>query len=446
MLLGLALLMPAVALPAPAPATGRTEATGGEMLGVHLPLLIVVIVLNAFFTMAQTSVAAIGPAAAERISQERGILARRFRSLIPRLLLLEQQLAVAAMFMLILMSLMLAAAGLAHFPEFQALGLLIAMVVVLVIHLVFVEVFARNLVLASPEFAFRVLVIPASVLSWPLRPFLLPAILFRSFQRESTNPAALSDMHLRLLPSLSGIERVLDEEAYELIDSVREFAESTAHDIMTPRTEMEGIPHDLAPEDVYTRLGESPFSRIIVYNGTFDNVVGILLAKEVLLRRPADPYSLLRKPLFAKESTRLPELLTMIRTNRNHMIVVLDEYEGTAGLVTLHDLFEVLVGHIEDVDDSDESWVVKIDDTHWRLNGRLELWELNEELDLDLDEDEARTVGGLIFNRLGRPAMEGEVVEVGNARLTVEAMNDKRVESVLIEIVVPPADGQEEQR
>ncbi|MBI1290535.1 CBS domain-containing protein [bacterium] len=147
----------------------------------------------------------------------------------------------------------------------------------------------------------------------------------------------------------------------------------------------------------------------------------------------------MRDPLVSGEKTRLPELLQMIRANRTHLVLIQDEYGGLAGVVTLHDLFERIVGHIEDVDDGEELWIQRLDEVSLRVNGRVELWELNEELGVGLDEDVARTVGGFIFNTLGRPAKDGDVVETHGLRLTVKSAEDNRIGEVLVELVPPVA-------
>lgn len=384
--------------------------------------------LNFAFTMAQTSMAALGPGALAGM-KERG----HQPAWLPRLASVEARLGLACLLMLLLCTFSLSMAGAGLMPLAPAVGAVAGVTVALAAHLIVVEVFARSLALMRADFWARFLVPVAAALTLPFRPLVALLGVGQGVRPAGEHPLALADMHLRLLPNLKAVERILDEDAFEMIDSVRDFAETTADQIMTPRTEVAGISRSMAADEVYDTLRKSPYSRLVVYQGDLDHVVGILLAKEVLLRRPQDPFALLRQPLFAPESIRLPELLQLIRTNRTHLVMIQDEYGGLSGVVTLHDLFERIVGHIEDVDDAEELWIQRVDETTLRVNGRVEVWELNEELGSNLDDDKARTVGGFVFNTLGRPAREGDVVEADGYALTVVTISENRVDEIRIQ-------------
>lgn len=399
---------------------------------------LVTLLLNALFTTAQMTVASIGPSSIGEMESRKTLMARALSRFVVGMPRLERQFSMAALFALLLMAMLLVRIGFHLLPGYKPFAAVLAVLITFFVQVLFIEVLARNVGLKNSGKLFPFIVPPAYVLSIPALLFVIPYQLLATLPSRRQSLASLSDMHLRLLPSLRGIERLLDEDAFDMIDSVREFAEATAEDVMTPRTEVEAIPDDLTSAEVYERVRRSEYSRLVVYHEIIDNVVGTLLAKEVLLLRPTDPWSLLRKPLMVSEKTRLPELLRLIRANRTHLVVVLDEYGGMAGIVTLHDLFETIVGHIEDVEDEDELWIERIDKRKYRLNGRVELWELNEELNTHFDEESARTIGGLVFNTLGRVAQEGDFVQLDGTRLTVESAGDNRVEVLLLEIT--PAD------
>jgi CBS domain containing-hemolysin-like protein len=236
------------------------------------------------------------------------------------------------------------------------------------------------------------------------------------------------DRELRLLPYLRGVDHLVVEDAAEMIDAVREFAEATARDIMTPRTDIEGLPANTPTDKLMRHLVEAEFSRQLVYEGTLDNIVGVLLAKEVLLNRPAEPLTLMRKPLFVPHDMRLPELLRRIRHTPANLAVVLDEYGGTAGIVTMHDLFERVIGeHIEDEFEDDELWVEMEGEDVARLSGRVEVWEVNEELDLDLDESVARTIGGYLMYRFGRLPAVGDIWVANGGEFEVRELDGNRI-------------------
>lgn len=437
-MLSLALLCAPLCASAAAEAGGDPAPVVTESFIVgNLLAALAALVLNCLFTIAQTATAGLGPQASEDISKATSPYDRFLRRFLQRMPQLELQFQIAALLMLLFMVLLLLSLFLALFPAQFFIGSSSGLLFAFLLQVVVVEVLARNVALADTRRAFRQMVPVAYFLSLPVTPIMFPSFLFGAFSGAKRNSMALTDMHLRLLPSLSGVDRVLEEEAFEMIDSVREFAETTAERIMTPRTQVFAISDVLSPDEVFVKMQESAFSRVVVYHETLDNVVGTLLAKEVLLQRPADPFTLLRKPLTVSEKTRLPELLQVIRANRSHLVVIIDEYGGMAGIVTLHDLFEMIVGHIDEVDDKEELWIAKIGEHAYRLNGRVELWEVNEELGLELDESVARTIGGFIFNSLGRVPHEGDEIALQGVRMRVEKTDEKLVELLTLETQAP---------
>ncbi|MCC6545640.1 CBS domain-containing protein [Candidatus Sumerlaeota bacterium] len=402
--------------------------------GVAWPYIVAAIIaalLNCLFTMSQTAIAALGPQAIEETGKGATPYDRFLKRFLARMPQLELQFQVAALIMLLTMILLLLHVFVGMFREIIGLG--IAVAISLLVQLLIVEVLCRNIVLNNTRGSFRRIVPTASILSLWVTPLTFPSFLFGAFSGAKKQNIALTDMHLRLLPSLSGVDRVIDEEAFDMIDSVREFAEMTAEEIMTPRTKVYGIPDTMPPQEIVRNLQDTEFSRVVVYHETLDNILGTLLAKEVLLQRPENPLTLMRKAITASEKARLPELLRVIRANRTHLVVIVDEYGGMSGIVTLHDLFERIVGHIEDVEDQDELWIESVTPTTFRVNGRVELWEINEELNLDLDESVARTIAGFLFNSLGRVAQVGDQMQVPGAIIRVEKSIDKLADVLVIE-------------
>jgi putative hemolysin len=307
----------------------------------------------------------------------------------------------------------------------------------------------RNVSLLYPGWVRRWLGRAADIATVPVRP--LVAILF-SVTRESTlsrdewRLRHLRNTRLRLLPHVHGVDRLVDEEEADMIDSVREFAERTAGDIMTPRIDIEGVPLEIPVADLIARLRMTDYSRIVVYDGNLDNVVGTLLAKEVLLNLHRKPMEFLREPMIVSRDMKLPDLLRMLRKSRAHMAIVLDEYGGTSGLVTLHDLFEEIVGdHIPDEEDEEDFWIEEAADGEVvHLNGRVELWEVNEDLELELDESIARTIGGFVADQLGHLPAPEEKLEVEGGTFIVEEVANNRVQRLRFEREHERADLPEE--
>jgi len=318
----------------------------------------------------------------------------------------------------------------AAYPERPWLAVAAAVVTVL-LQFVLLENVARGVAINWAEDVLRYLRAPVALISTPLRP-ILAVVLSISPKNHAWTAEARSryirDREMRLLPHVKGVDRLVEEEAVDMIDSVREFSESTASDVMTPRTDIEGVPRDLAREELFQRLKDTARSRLVVYDGNLDNVIGVLLAKEVLLEKPDDPYSLLRPSFAVSHDTSLPDLLRDLRRRRNTLAVVIDEFGGTAGIVTLHDLFEQVIGaHISDEEDEEELWIDPQADGSVLLSGRVELWEINQELDLNLDEASARTIGGFLMTKFGRLPDPGEQVQLAEGVLVVEAVQDNRI-------------------
>lgn len=430
--------------PGEVPGNGDLSSSQGPPLWIPVLFFTLVLFLNILFTLSQMACASIGENVLEELEEENRFWYRRLLPLLDKLPQLEHLFGRCALAMMVTMALASAWVGIRLLPTQAALGATLGMVWAFFVQMLACEAWARHAALKKPDRYLFWIVPPTFVLSLPLSVFLLPGFLLRVFPGKERNPASLGDMHLRLIPSLRGIERVVDEEAFEMIDSVRDFAETTAEEIMTPRTEVQGLSCDLSSEEIYDKLRASEYSRLVVYHDRIDNVVGTLLVKEVLLNRPNNPMELMHQPVMVSEKARLPELLKQIRSYHTHLIVVLDEYGGMAGIVTLHDLFEMIVGSLEDIENEDEFWIEKVHDQVYRLDGRVEIWEINDKLGLDMDEELARTIGGFVFNTLGRVAEVGDEVINENVHLSVEGIDGPRVAVVGLTILASETGKEEE--
>ena len=210
---------------------------------------------------------------------------------------------------------------------------------------------------------------------------------------------------------------------------------------MVPRVAIAGLPANATFEQAIDLVVEVGHSRIPVYHDSIDEIVGILYAKDLLpyLKRDAGPRPALRKllrpPVLVPESMTVDDLLHEFQRRKVHIAIVLDEYGGTAGLVTIEDLLEEIVGEIQDEYDVEEPMVVRLSDHEARVDGRADVDELLELFDLDLkleDAEEYDTVGGLMYHRIGGVPAPGDTIEVGGLRLTVETTDGRRVGKVLV--------------
>jgi CBS domain containing-hemolysin-like protein len=236
-------------------------------------------------------------------------------------------------------------------------------------------------------------------------------------------------------------EGVIDEDRSELLQSAVSFGETTIEDILTPRVDLLSIDLSDNRSDILKAMDESRFSRLPVYDEDVDSIIGILYlnhAYRVLVEKPETSIRELVTPaFFLHRSTRLPVAMKALRDRHLQMAVVLDDFGGTCGVVTLEDILEEIVGDIWDESDPIENEFQQLDDTHFRISGSMAFNDLLWELDLDQFEDEvdAATVGGWVTEHLERFPDVGDKFTWQNLNVTVETLDDLRVTQVFVEVL-----------
>jgi CBS domain containing-hemolysin-like protein len=244
-----------------------------------------------------------------------------------------------------------------------------------------------------------------------------------------------------LLNAVSEGEKLgaVDEEEKEMIESVMDLRDTAVAAIMTPRTEIRGVEQSTTIGEVKQLIREIGHSRIPVYEGTIDNIVGIAYAKDLLHLEHNHEFIVadaMRQALFVPETKNLRDLLHEFQNKKVHMAIVLDEYGGTAGLVTFEDILEELVGEIADEYDVDEAApFVRVDDNTVDIDARMRVDEINAELDLHLPEEaEYETVGGFVFSTLGRIPTPGERFDAENVEIEVLDAEPRRINRVRLHV------------
>jgi magnesium and cobalt transporter len=237
--------------------------------------------------------------------------------------------------------------------------------------------------------------------------------------------------------------KLLDADALSMIEGVLQVSEMTVRDIMIPRAQMDVVSIDDDPVDFLPLVLETKHSRFPVIGENKDDVVGILLAKELLnFFRTPDSFSLretLRPAVFVPDSKRLNVLLRDFRANRNHIAIVVDEYGGVSGLVTIEDVLEQIVGDIEDEYDFDESEdnIIAEANGRFRVKAQTEIRDFNAHFDTDFADDEFDTVGGLVLQAFGRLPKRGETTVIGDFQFRVIRADSRRLYTLQVE----PAPG-----
>jgi magnesium and cobalt transporter len=236
--------------------------------------------------------------------------------------------------------------------------------------------------------------------------------------------------------------KLLDADALSMIEGVLQVSEMSVRDIMIPRAQMDVVSIDDEPEEFLPLVLETKHSRFPVVGENKDDVVGILLAKELLnyFRNPEtfNVRDTLRPAVFVPESKRLNVLLRDFRANRNHIAIVVDEYGGVSGLVTIEDVLEQIVGDIEDEYDFDESEdnIIPEANGRFRVKAQTEIGDFNERFGTDFADDEFDTVGGLVLQAFGRLPKRGEVATIGHFRFRVVRADSRRLYTLQVEPVV----------
>ncbi len=328
----------------------------------------------------------------------------------------------------------------------ETVALVVVTIVLALFTIVFAELIPKSIALGSPERWALILSRPIDLLARLLGPIVtvlngITRWVARSIGVDINAEAAISADELRLIVERGGEQGVLEAEEEQMINAVIELGDRRVHEVMIPRVAMAALPDNGTLEQAIDLVVEVGHSRIPVYHDSIDEIVGILYAKDLLpyLKPDAGPRpalrKLLRSPVLVPESMTVDDLLHEFQRRKVHLAIVLDEYGGTAGLVTIEDLLEEIVGEIQDEYDVEEPMVERLSDHEARIDGRADVDELLELFDLDLkleDAEEYDTVGGLMYHRIGGVPSPGDTVEVDGLHLEVETTDGRRVGKVLV--------------
>jgi len=293
-----------------------------------------------------------------------------------------------------------------------------------------------------------VLVWPLELVTWVTRPlvgflFNLTRLITRPF--GGVNPqvglALVTEDEIKSLVETGQAQGVLQEREQRMITSIFAISEKPVHEVMVPRTDIVAIDVDTPPDEILKIITHVGHSRIPLYEGSPDNIIGILYVKDLfrrLARGEKDvqirPY--MRPAQFVPESKKIDQLLRDMQKDKIHIAIVVDEYGGTSGLVTIEDLVEEIVGEIRDEYDVEQEMVLPVSESEALMDARVPFEDVRETFDLDLPPAEAApnydTLGGFVVAQLGRFPKAGEAVEAGGARFVVESVEGRRIRRVRV--------------
>jgi len=275
---------------------------------------------------------------------------------------------------------------------------------------------------------------------WPTAPFMqLPELLLRTGGKPPARRSPfLSEEELRLLLEIRGEQGTIEKTEWQMVERVFEFGDRQAYEVMIPRTDIVGVPKGMTVADFLRKVyARAPHAAYPVYEGSLDHIVGILHLKDVVmglaretitLTSPID--SLMREPYFVPETKNISELLAEMQERNQSVAVVVDEFGGTAGLITINELTSEIVGRLGDERPQGEEGVKQIDERTIEVDGTMRLDELKDLLDVEFPEGEYDTVAGFILARLGRIPKVGDAVTFDHLKLVVSEMEGVKIERV----------------
>jgi len=266
---------------------------------------------------------------------------------------------------------------------------------------------------------------------------LLTNVMLKLTGSDTKEDPFITEDELKLLVNVGQEEGLIAESERAMINSIFEFDDTLVREIMTPRI-------DIIATDVTDTLAQvvniaidAGHSRIPVYEETIDNIVGIIYAKDLLKTINKDLNNLeirklMRPAYYIPETKKVRDLLAELRQAKVHMAIVIDEYGGTAGLVTIEDVIEEIIGDIQDEFDIEEESIVILSENEIRADARASIYDINEALAIDLPDDDFETISGLVFHLLGHIPKEGEEINLGDVKIRVEKILGRRVDKVKV--------------
>ena len=335
------------------------------------------------------------------------------------------------------------AASLVHDTKYQDTGVAIATGIMTILILIFGEITPKSLAQQNAEMVSIKVSKPIAFIVFVFKPFVWFFTKISSFfikilggDPDKAQPF-ITEEELRTLVDVGGEEGVIEEEEKEMIFNVFEFGDSQVKDIMVQRVDITAENLETTYQELLEGIKKYRFSRIPIYDENIDDIVGILNTKDLILlsdedKKNFDIKSLMRKPHYTFEFKKITDLFNEMKKTRNHMSVVLDEYGGTVGIVTIEDLIEEIVGEIEDEYDEHEELIVEVSKNEYQVDGSTRLDDLSEVAGIKVESDEFDSIGGFVIGILDRIPELGEQIEYENLKFTIEEIDRKRIKKVKI--------------
>lgn len=421
-------------------------------MGIRLVLVILLLSLSAFFSSAETALTTVSKMRIRTLAEAGDKKAITLMKVIEDPGKMLSMILVGNNIVNLSASSMMTTLTMELFGS-KAVGVATGVLTLLI--LVFGEITPKTMATLNAE---RLSLAYAGVVYWLMR-LLTPviflvnklstAVMFLLRVDPNKKPDAITEDELRTIVEVSHEEGVIESEEKKMINNVFDFGDAVARDVMVPRIDMVMVDVNATYKELIELFRKERFTRIPVYENSTDNVIGIINVKDFLLYDNAQKFSLrdlLRQPLYTYEYKKTAELMVEMRKTSNNIIIVLDEYGATAGLITLEDMLEEIVGDIRDEYDEDEEDEVKeIAPDEYLVSGSAKLDDLNDRLGLELESEDYDSIGGLVIGLLEHLPEEGEEVSCENIRLVVEHVEKNRIDKIRL-FIQPEAEREEKNR
>ena len=335
------------------------------------------------------------------------------------------------------------------------MGIGIASGIMIFIILVFGEIVPKSLAVANAEAISKKVARPIEIISTGLLPLIkffkmIINIMYYFFGKKSVKEKKeITEEDLITLIEMGNDEGVIEEEEKKMIRNIFEFGDTTVKEVMIPRVDMDCIPSDTKLNLILKLIKKMGHSRIPVYEETIDNIIGILYAKDLLgiykqwytSKEKLALKEIIRKAYFVPENKKIDDLLDIFQKDRIQIAIAIDEYGGTAGLVTMEDVVEEVVGEIIDEYDKEIKLFEITEDNTVIADGNIDIEKINDILNIEIPENDFETLGGFIFDLLGRVPKKGEKIKYQNLRMIIERVAKNRIRSVKIIKKLPKSEN-----
>ncbi len=426
-------------------AAGGLSATDGGLLAA----VVILLAVSALLALAETGLVRTSKARARALVEQR----RRGAKSLLRLVEDPEQQFLAPVLLLVLICQLVSATlvGLVANRLFGTLGVVVGLAFEVVFIFVLAEAVPKQWAVREADRA-ALLTAPLVSTLVALPPIRLVSAMLIGLARLVTPHRGrrlpdVTESELLALADVAAAEDVIEHEERDLISSIIEFGDTIVREVMAPRPDIVAVEASAPAGEVLEKAITAGLSRIPVYSGTVDDIVGIAYTRDLMRAVRASGESspvggLCRLAHYVPETKRVAPLLREMQGEQYHLAVVVDEYGGTAGIVTLEDLIEELVGEIADEFDTEEATIEPLGENRWRVAARMPVDEVNELLGTELPIDDWDTIGGLLLHLRGQVPVEGDRLRVGELVLLAERVQGRRVRTVRIErLAAPDADG-----